>query len=98
MVEGPKATQVTSLEQINQENLQEYLAKTSVWDFHKITRDEYMNKSDIEKKDLIISFFNYMSAGNIFHVFLCCLEFDFLLCKNTLTNFRVYDYYLFFHQ
>ena len=66
MVEGPKATQVTSLEQINQENLQEYFAKTSVWDFHEITRDEYMNKSDIEKKDLIISFFNYMSAGNIF--------------------------------
>ena len=65
MVEGPKATQVTSLEQINQENLQEYLAKTSMWDFHEITRDEYMNRSDIEKKDLIISFVNYMSAGNI---------------------------------
>ena len=65
MVEGPKATQVTSLEQINQENLQKFLAKTSVWDFQEITRDEYMNKSDIEKKDWIINFFNYMSAGNI---------------------------------
>ena len=51
MVEGPKATQVTSLEQINQENLQKFLAKTSVWDFQEITTDEYMNKSDIEKKD-----------------------------------------------
>ena len=65
MVVGPKATQVTSLEQINQENLEEFLAKTSVWDFHEITRDEYMNKSDVKKKDLIINFFNYMSAGNI---------------------------------
>ena len=72
MVVGPKATQVTSLEQINQENLEEFLAKTNVWDFHEITRDEYMNKSDIEKKDLIINFFNYMSAGNIFS-FVCLL-------------------------
>ena len=51
MVEGPKATQLTSLEEINQENLQKFLAKTSVWDFQEITRDEYMNKSDIAKKD-----------------------------------------------
>ena len=65
MVEGPKATQITSLEQINQENLQEFLARTSVWDFHEITRDKYMNKIDIEKKDLVINVFNYMSAGNI---------------------------------
>ena len=72
MVVGPKATQVTSLEQINQENLEEFLAKTSVWDFHEITRDEYMNKSDIEKKVLIINFFNYMPAGNIFS-FVCLL-------------------------
>ena len=71
-VVGPKATQVTSLEQINQENLEEFLAKTSVWNFHEITRDEYMNKSNIEKKDLIINFFNYMSAGNIFS-FVCLL-------------------------
>ena len=72
MVVGTKATQVTSLEQINQENLEEFLAKTSVWNFHEITRDEYMNKSNIEKKDLIINFFNYMSAGNIFS-FVCLL-------------------------
>ena len=51
MVEGPKATQLTSLEEINQENLQKFLAKTSVQDFQEITRDEYMNKSDIAKKD-----------------------------------------------
>ena len=72
MVVGPKATQVTSLEQINQENLEEFLAKTSVWNFHEITRDEYMNKGDIDKKVLIINFFNYMSAGDIFS-FVCLL-------------------------
>ena len=45
-VEGPAVTQVTSLQQIDQQTLQDFLAKTSVWDFYEITRDEYMNKSN----------------------------------------------------
>ena len=65
MVEGPKPTQVTSIEQIDQETMQEFLGKSSVWDFHEMTRDEYMNKSDNDKKDSILSFFNYMSTSNI---------------------------------
>lgn len=40
MVEGPKPTEVTSIDKINQESLQEFLAKTSVWDFYEITRVE----------------------------------------------------------
>ena len=65
MVEGPKATQVASIEKINQETMQEFLQKTSVWDFYDITRDEYMINSDNDKKDLIVKFFNYMSEGTI---------------------------------
>ena len=64
-VEGPAVTQVTSLEQIDQQTLQDFLAKTSVWHFYEITRDEYMNKSNEQKKDLIISFFNQMCKGKI---------------------------------
>ena len=30
MVEGPKPTEVTSIDKINQESLQEFIAKTSV--------------------------------------------------------------------
>ena len=47
-VEGPKATEISSIEQINQEILQELLVKTSVWDFYEITKGE-LNKSDAEK-------------------------------------------------
>ena len=65
MVEGPKPTQVTSIEQIDQETMQEFLSKSRLCDFHEMTRDEYMNKSDNDKNDLILSFFNYMSTGNI---------------------------------
>ena len=46
MVEGPKSTEVTSIDQIGQEIMQDFLAKTSVWDFYEITKEEYMNKSD----------------------------------------------------
>ena len=61
MVEGRKTTQVTSLDYI----MQEFLAKSSVWDFHEITKDEYRNKSDEEKKNLILIFFNQMVIDTI---------------------------------
>ena len=50
MVEGPKPTQVTSIEQLDQQTMQGFLSKSSVWDFHEMARDEYMNKSDNDKK------------------------------------------------
>ena len=65
MVEGPKHAEITSCDQTNQDILQEFLAKTSVWDFYEITREEYMNKSDNDKKYLIVKYFKYMSAGKL---------------------------------
>ena len=65
MVEGPKTSEITSCDQIDQDFLQELLVKTSVWDFYEITREEYMNKSDNEKNSFIIKFYNYMLKGKI---------------------------------
>ena len=65
MVEGSKTSEITSCDQIDQDLFQELLAKSSVWDFSEITREEYMNKSNNEKKSLIIKFYNYMSKGKI---------------------------------
>ena len=64
MVEGPRTSEITSCNQIDQDLFQELLAKSSVWDFYEITREEYMNKSNNEKKSLIIKFYN-MSKGKI---------------------------------
>ena len=64
MVEGSKTSEITSCDQIDQDLFQELLAKSSVWDFYEITREEYMNKSSNEKKSLIIKFYN-MSKGKI---------------------------------
>ena len=65
MVQWPKASEITSCDQIEQDLFEELLAKTLVWDFYEITREEYMNKSDNEKKSLIIKFYNYMLKGKI---------------------------------
>ena len=63
LVEGPKATWVSNIDEIDQETMQEFLQKTSVWDFYDMTRDEYMNESDNDKKSLIVKFFNQILEG-----------------------------------
>ena len=50
MLEGLKSTEVTSIDQIDQEIMQDFLAKTSVWDFYEITKEQHMNTSDDDKK------------------------------------------------
>ena len=60
MVGGPKSNEVTS---IDQEIMQDFLTKTSVSDFYEIAKEEYMNKSNDDKKSLIVKFFNYMVSG-----------------------------------
>ena len=43
--------------------MKEFLTKCTVWDFHDTTKEDYMTKSDEEKKLLIINLYNYMSSG-----------------------------------
>ena len=84
MIEGPKPTKISTAVQINEEILKEFLSKTTVWDFYEITNDEYMNKSDNEKNNLIINYYNYMNAGTL-------LTFSSInsLVTNSVFNFRI---------
>ena len=64
LVEGSKpVTEISNIEQIDEELLKEFLNKTPLWDFYETSKGDYMNKSDDEKKFLILSFYNYMNAG-----------------------------------
>ena len=65
MVEGPGTAEITSFLQIDHSLFQELLAKSSVWDFYKMSREEYMNKDDGEKKSLILKFYNHMALGKV---------------------------------
>ena len=61
MVEGPRTSEITNFDQIDENFFQELLAKSSVWDFYEISREEYMCKDDNEKKSLILNFYNYIA-------------------------------------
>ena len=63
MVEGPSTSEITSFDQIDHSVFQELLQKSSVWDFYEISKEEYMNKDDGEKKSLILKYYNYMLGG-----------------------------------
>ena len=56
MVEGPSTSEITSFDQIDHSVFQELLQKSSVWDFYEISKEEYMNKDDGEKKSLILKY------------------------------------------
>ena len=63
IVAGPRTSEITNFDQIDQNLFQELLAKSSVWDFYEISREEYMNKDDSEKKSLISKLYNYMAKS-----------------------------------
>ena len=63
MIEGPKFTEVSSLEQINQQTMQDFLSEIAIWDFYEMTREEYTNKSADDKKLLILKYYNQLLSG-----------------------------------
>ena len=63
MVEGPSTSEITTFDQIDQNLFKEFLTKTCVWDFYEMSREEYLNKDDIQKQSLILNFCNKMVKG-----------------------------------
>ena len=63
MVEGPSTSEITTVDQIDQNLLKEFLTKTCVWDFYEMSREEYLNKDNIKKQSLILISYNEMVKG-----------------------------------
>ena len=63
MVEGPSTSETTTFNQIDHNIFREFLAKSTVWDFYEMSKEEYLNKDDIKKQSLIIKFYNEMVKG-----------------------------------
>ena len=76
MLEGPSTSEITSFDQIDQTVFQELYAKSSVWDFYEISREECMNKDDGKKNSLILKYYNYMVKGKLL-LFVSFLLFEF---------------------
>ena len=63
MVKGPSTSEITSVDQIDQIKSKEFLPKSTLCYFYKISSEEYMNKDDNQKQPLIIKFSNEMLKG-----------------------------------
>ena len=73
------------------------MSKNPVWDFHTISRDDYLRKSKADKEQLVLNYYNQMKMDeqikfNIFDCLLRCLLrclFVFLNCSlNLLSTFN----------
>ena len=63
MVEGPSISEITTVDQIDQNLFKEFLTKTCVWNFYEMSREECLNKDNIQKQSLILKFYNEMVKG-----------------------------------
>ena len=70
-----KVDEVTSVKQINQTTMQEFLNKIAIWDFFEMSKDEFTSKSDYDRELLIIRYYNSLQSGII-----CYLFFFYLVC------------------
>ena len=61
IVEG--TSEISNVEQIDKNLFKEFLLKNSMWDFHNMSRDEYITKSASEKEIFIIKYYNEMLKG-----------------------------------
>ena len=49
MVEGNSSTEISTVEQIDENLLKEFLNKISIRDFYETSKGDYMSKSDVRK-------------------------------------------------
>ena len=92
MIEGAKSYEISNLEQINQEKMQEFLSKLAIWDFYEMTREEYTIKSEDDKKLLVLKYCNDLLSGIfvLFNVWILFFVFWILLwflCDINYKNF-----------
>ena len=50
MVEGPSSSEISNINQIDQNLLEEFLAKSSVWDFYEMIRKNIQARVLIKNK------------------------------------------------
>ena len=64
MAEGT-SSEISNVEQIDENLFKEFVLKISVWDFYNMSRDEYMTSSASEKEIENIKYYNEMQKGRV---------------------------------
>ena len=68
IVEAGETAEEFDFNSVDQEKLKMFQSKCTVWDYNNMLKGEYLKKSESEKKDLFISYYNHMVKG--MHLFL----------------------------
>ena len=64
MVEDTTSSEISNINQMDENLFKEFLQKNSIWDFHNMSRNEYTIKSASEKQILIIKYYNEVKNVN----------------------------------
>ena len=63
------SNEVTTVSQIDQNTMQEFLKKMPIWDFFEMGKDEFTSKSDTDKELLVIRYYNALQSGIFCYLF-----------------------------
>ena len=63
IIQGSKSNDISAVEQIDHATTQQFFSKLAIWDFFEMSKEEYISKSENDKKILIIKYYNALSAG-----------------------------------
>ena len=88
--ETESSNEVTTVSQIDQKTMQEFLQKMPIWDFFEIGKDEFTSKSDTDKELLIIRYYNALQSGIVCYLFFFCFVNDKCL-SSTISSSLVRD-------
>ena len=58
-----KSNEITSVKEINQSTMQEFLDKIPIWEFFEMSRDEFTSKSEVDRELLIYKYCNSLLSG-----------------------------------
>ena len=65
--QASQSNSATSAADFDQNLFQEFMIKNPVWDFHCISRDEYLQTSKSDKEKYLLKYYNQMKTGVKIH-------------------------------
>ena len=65
----------TSIEDFDGNSFQQFMIKNPVWNFHCISRDEYLRKSKAEKEQFVLQYYSKMEMGEQLHFLFIAIVF-----------------------
>ena len=65
--QASQSNSATSAADFDENLFQEFMVKNPVWDFHCISRDEYLQTSKSDKEKYLLKYYNQMKTGVQIH-------------------------------